>query len=174
VIQVLSGPSLGEVQDDSEVMFALPWDGIAVEQTNPENVSFVISLVPASPGGTVGPISAITVTIVRQARAVAPPEDDTDKPRKETEEQRQQRERTNRGGKDDVYTEGNVTATSCDASPPAVTIANRDGPVTVRLLQEAAKACGSIRVGDYLEADGEKVHEQLFEATDVSVKHPRR
>jgi hypothetical protein len=54
-----------------------------------------------------------------------------------------------------------------------VTIANLDGLVKIRLLGEAAKTCGSIRVGDYLEADGEKIHEHLFEATDVSVKRRR-
>ena len=52
-------------------------------------------------------------------------------------------------------------------------IANKDGLVKVILLGDAAKAAGSIRVGDYLEADGEKQNEQLFEATDVSISHPR-
>ena len=49
-----------------------------------------------------------------------------------------------------------------------MTIANRDGLVTVRLVREAATTCDSIRIGDYLSADGEKINELLFEATDVS------
>ena len=97
------------------------------------------------------------------------PEDDTDKPRRETEEERQQRERTNRGNKADVHTEGNVTAVACDAPWPSVTIANRDGLVQVRLVKGAQQQCSAIQVGDYLEVDGEKVHEQLFDAEDITI-----
>ena len=49
-----------------------------------------------------------------------------------------------------------------------------DGLVKVVLFKDAANAAGSIRVGDYLEADGEKQHEQLFEATDVSISRGGR
>ena len=109
------------------------------------------------------------------APAVGPPvfgatDDGTDTPRKETGEQRQQRERTNRGGKDDVYVEGNVVEVHPEAEPPYVMIGNRDGLVKVVLYKDAAQSASGIKVSDYLEADGEKVHEQLFEATDVSVK----
>jgi hypothetical protein len=44
----------------------------------------------------------------------------------------------------------------------------------VLLLREAATACRSIRVGDYLEADGEKQSEELFEADSVSIERRRR
>jgi hypothetical protein len=37
------------------------------------------------------------------------------------------------------------------------------------LLDEAGKSASSIRVGDYLQAEGEKVHKQLFEAYDVTI-----
>ena len=103
-------------------------------------------------------------------RAVVPPEDDTDKPRKLTEEERQQRQRTNRSGRDDEHTEGNVTAVACDAAIPTITIANRDGLVEVQLLHEAAQSCGSAQAGDYLEADGVKQTEQLFEADSVTLR----
>jgi len=103
-----------------------------------------------------------------------PTEDDTDKPRKLTETERQKRERTNRLGLDDEHPEGNVTAVACDSAPPTVTIANRDGLVEVRLLGEAARVCGAVHVGDYLDADGQKVNEPVYEATDVSVKRPGR
>ena len=39
----------------------------------------------------------------------------------------------------------------------------------VRLLEDARTACRSIRVGDYLTAEGEKVHEQLFDAYEVDI-----
>jgi hypothetical protein len=52
-------------------------------------------------------------------------------------------------------------------------IANRDGLVEVKLVKEAQRACSSISVGDYLEADGEKQHEGLFHADSVEVKRRR-
>ena len=61
-----------------------------------------------------------------------------------------------------------------DLTPPSVTIANRDGNVTVLLLGEARTTCASIRVGDSLKAEGEKQHEFLFEAYDVSFGPPSR
>jgi hypothetical protein len=133
--------------------------------------SILIDQPTARPHAAGEPVVRIDPTAdLGRPAAVPRPEDDTDKPRKETETERQQRERTDRSGKDDVHAEGNVTAVACEAAPPTVTIANRDGLVTVRLLGEAAKACGRTRVGDYLEADGEKLTEQLFEATDVNVQ----
>ena len=44
----------------------------------------------------------------------------------------------------------------------------------VRLLRSAREACASIQVGSYLEADGTKQHEGLFEADDVTIARPRR
>ncbi|MBA3329482.1 MAG: VWA domain-containing protein, partial [Actinobacteria bacterium] len=112
--------------------------------------------------------------------------DDDDKERPLTEEQKQQRERTNTGGLDDTRTEGNVVGMRCElnaAVPSAITgpvsfnpeavpyalIATRDGMQQVRLLYDTKTQCGSMRVGDYLEADGEKQHEFLFEAHNVTV-----
>ena len=63
--------------------------------------------------------------------------------------------------------------TRCDEPWPYVVIANRDGEVEVRLIKEAQAACSSIQVGDYLEADGEKQHEQLFDADSFEVKRRR-
>lgn len=97
------------------------------------------------------------------------PDDDTDSPRRLTTEQRQQQQRTNRSNRDDGHTEGHVIALACDRRPPALSLANRDGSVTVQLLDDAATVCESVRVGDYVEADGEKIHEQLFEATDLTI-----
>lgn len=106
--------------------------------------------------------------------ANSPGDDDTDKPRKETDEQRQLRRNTNQGNKDDVDIEGDVVEIHPEANPRYVVIANRHGLVTVILYGDAQQSAGSIKVGDYLEADGEKIHEQLFEATDVSVSRPGR
>ena len=102
--------------------------------------------------------------------AQAKPDDDTDDRPRLTEEQRQQRERTNRAGLDDYRTEGNVVSIDCAAGPPTVTIANRDGDVTLLLLHEAAAECERARVGDYAEAIGEKQHEQLYEAHQLTLR----
>jgi hypothetical protein len=96
------------------------------------------------------------------------PNNDDEKP-KETEDERRQRARSNRGNRDDEHTEGNVLEVHCEASWPNVVIANRDGEVQVRLVKDAVSACPSIQVGDYLEADGEKQNEQLFDADTVEV-----
>jgi hypothetical protein len=99
----------------------------------------------------------------------ATPKDNKDdiKP-KLTEEQRQQKQHTNKGNRDDVYTEGNVVEVHQDEQPPYVVIGNKDGLVRVNLL--CGDQCPTIKVGDYLEADGEKQSEVLFDATDVDVK----
>src|SRR6266511_1808219 len=90
--------------------------------------------------------------------------------RRLTEEQRQQRLRTDRSSLDDTRAEGNVVAVQCDEGVPVVLIANRDGLQTVQLLYKSRQACASIRVGDYLSGDGEKQHEFLFEAHDVTIE----
>jgi hypothetical protein len=95
------------------------------------------------------------------------PENKDDSPKPRTDEQQQQHQNTNRGNRDDVYTEGNVVEVHQDEQQPYVVIANQDGLVRVNLL--CGSQCPVIRVGDYLEADGEKQHEALFDATDVTV-----
>jgi CSLREA domain-containing protein len=127
-------------------------------------------------GGTLGTPATATVTISDTTppppQTVKPSEDDTDKPRKETDEQRQQRERTNASNRDDYYTEGNVVEVHQDVDPSYVVIGNKDG--LQRVILRCGSQCPTIRVGDYLEADGEKINEQLFEATDVAVRRSTR
>jgi hypothetical protein len=96
-------------------------------------------------------------------------EQDDQRPRKSTEKQRQQDQRTDKSSLDDTRTEGNVVATRCDADIPTVLIANRDGEVTIRLLGETAARCESVLPGDYLEVDGEKINEQLYEADGLTI-----
>ena len=56
---------------------------------------------------------------------------------------------------------------------PYVVIATLDGNQKVRLRADARRACRDIRVGDYLEANGEKQSEVLFDADDVKVRGAR-
>ena len=56
---------------------------------------------------------------------------------------------------------------------PYALIANRDeGAQKILLIRDAAKLCQSIRVGDYLEAEGEKQSEALFHADEVDHQAP--
>jgi hypothetical protein len=95
-------------------------------------------------------------------------EDEKDERRPETEEQRQQRQHTNRAGRDQYATEGNVIAVDQTANPPTITIANRDGNVVLVWIGPRDRF-PTVKVGDYIQVDGEKIHEQLYEITDASV-----
>lgn len=141
--------------------------------------TFTVTLANPQGGATLGTPAVITVTIVDTSVPASPlqGQDDTDPSRKntqeskdvkETQEQQQQRERTNRGNRDDIATEGNVTEVHLDANPPYVVLGNRDGAVRINLL--CGDQCPVIRVGDYIEVDGEKQHEQLYDAEQVTVR----
>jgi len=142
--------------------------------------TFRIEVAAADDAGTTQDFQqAGTLTV---GAAAAQPADDTSsrqhddsksKVQKRTDEQRQQAQRTNAGNLDDTHTEGNVMTLTCDASPPSVEIANRDGRIAILLIGEASTTCGSIAVGDYLDVSGEKQTEQLFEADGVTILHRR-
>lgn len=114
-------------------------------------------------------------------------EDEDDEP-KLTKEQRKQRERTNSGNLDQEQTEGNVVGVRCSSSDPELRvkrgfiskpgetpyalIGNDDGVQQVVFTKGVKSACKNIQVGDYLEAEGAKEHEQLFYADhDVEIRH---
>ena len=63
---------------------------------------------------------------------------------------------------------GGVLSVDCLARPPVITIGNRDGEVAVELRGEAVGDCADIRPGQYLEASGEKIHEQRFIADQIN------
>ena len=131
---------------------------------------------------TPSPTSTATPTVTATATLTPTPtvtpglvittEDNQDKQPHLTDEQRQDRQLTNRSNRDDVYTEGNVVEVHQDEQPPYAVIANRDGLVRVNLL--CGNQCPTIRIGDYLEVDGQKQTELLFDATDVTVSRSGR
>jgi hypothetical protein len=93
--------------------------------------------------------------------------DDDKQSRQQTEEQRRQSDHTNRSGRDDVYTEGDVSAVDLSKQPPEITIVTRDGPQIVQL--RCGDQCPSVKVGDYVEVDGTKQNEGLFYADTVTI-----
>jgi YD repeat-containing protein len=133
-------------------------------------------------GAVQGFESAGELTVLAAASAPAPPpsgpavesappvKEEPEESRRLTEQERWQQSRTNAGSREDERIEGDVLAVDCTARPPTITIGNRDGEVTVELRGEAAGDCGRIRPGQYLEADGEKVHEQRFLADRISAE----
>jgi len=126
-------------------------------------------------------VGAFEVEVLRAAND--PNNDD-----EEDEARRRRRTRNNATrGEAESRTEGDVVGVRCTNSDPIpvlergfivepdmlpyALIANRDeGAQKLLLIREAAKLCQHIRVGDYLEADGEKQSEALFHADDVDVR----
>lgn len=123
----------------------------------------------------------------RQCGVKANDEDEDDEP-KLTKEQRKQRERTNTGNLDNEKTEGNVVGVRCSGSDPEprlrrgfiskpneaayALIGTADGVQQVVFTKSVRSACKDVQVGDYLEAEGAKEHEQLFYADrDVEIRH---
>jgi streptogramin lyase len=148
-------------------------DNIGLFQIDPSNGSQSV----VANGGDLGGPNALTIVPASPEVAASAPTvdpgprpsvDDSDKPKRETETERRQRERTNRLGLDDYHTEGNVVEVHLDEDPPFVVIGTRDGLVNVELACGAS--CPTIRVGDYLNAEGEKIHEGRFIATDLDVE----
>jgi hypothetical protein len=132
----------------------------------------------ATPTATASPtvlpsVTTLTPTVASTATVTATPtlppvkEDKPDSGRFKTEEQKQQEQQTNRSNRSDVVTEGNVLAIETGPDGLSITIANVDGPVIIVL--RCGASCPTIRPGDYVEVEGEKIHEQLYEAEHVDV-----
>jgi hypothetical protein len=119
---------------------------------------------------TVGPVSAqgATSPAVPAATARIQPESDP-APRRLSPEQRQQRRRTDASSLDDTRTEGSVLNIDCASQPPTASIAGMDGSVVLRLYADAASGCRSLTPGLYVRAEGEKVHELLYEIDSLDI-----
>jgi hypothetical protein len=113
---------------------------------------------------TPSPTASVTLTPISRAVPVRA-EDDNDNGDSESRISRQRRERTNQLGFDDYHIEGNVVDVVLDADQPYAVIGTRDG--LVRVMLPCKDGCPRVRVGDYLEADGVKQTEQLFQADSV-------
>jgi hypothetical protein len=111
-----------------------------------------------SPAGA-APAASVTAPPAATGAASSKPHDD-DEPRR----------RSNRQSRDDTHIEGDVVAVDVGARPPTITIASRDGEVTLRLRDDAREQAEGVRVGDYVEARGEKVHEGLYDVDGLDVE----
>jgi hypothetical protein len=119
-----------------------------------------------------GPLSLVGQQQAEEQRN-DPNNDDEDDDRNLTDDEKRNRAHGNKAGKDDYETQGDVVEVHCDASPPEIVIANRDGNVVVRVLAKSSDfQCSWASVGDYLTVDsGEKQNEQLYDAYDLTLEH---
>jgi len=70
---------------------------------------------------------------------------------------------------DDHSLNGQVLEINTLKDPPEMIIGSVDGQVVVRMLKTDEIARNGVKIGDYVEVVGEKIHELLFEATEISV-----
>jgi len=136
---------------------------------------FTVQVAGRADSGAEDPFAtATTIQVGDPGRVVpSPPNDDgkdeqPERSRKETDEQRQQRERGNAAGQDQYRTEGNVVEVHLDQKPPYLIIGTRDGQVRLNLRGDAARM--TVKVGDYVTAEGEKISEQRYEIDDLEIE----
>ena len=87
--------------------------------------------------------------------------DDKDKDKEKAKQEKAENE--------DRVLNGQVLEIDTLKNPPEIIIGSVDGQTVIRVLKTDEIALNGIRLGDYIEANGEKLHEQLFEATQLSV-----
>lgn len=81
-----------------------------------------------------------------------------DKSKKKSNNEKQY---TNQSGDDDHRIEGKIKAIDLAGPTPTITLFGKDGDIVLELRGDAADFKG--KVGDYVSAYGEKVHEGLYE-----------
>ena len=80
-----------------------------------------------------------------------------------------EKERREKAENEDRIINGQVLEIDSLKDPPELIIGSVDGQTVVRVLKTDEITKNGIHLGDYIQADGEKIHEQLFEATMLSV-----
>jgi hypothetical protein len=85
------------------------------------------------------------------------------------------KDNSNKGddGDEDHVARGMVLGIDTLKDPPELILAGADGEMVVRVLKTDEIALNGVRLCDHLKVEGEKIHEYLFEATqiDVETKH---
>jgi hypothetical protein len=80
-----------------------------------------------------------------------------------------EKERREKAENEDRVINGQVLEIDTLKNPPEIVLGSVDGQTIVRVLKTDEISLNGVHLGDYIEADGEKIHEQLFEATQISV-----
>ncbi|MCC7369180.1 MAG: hypothetical protein IT306_12195 [Chloroflexi bacterium] len=84
---------------------------------------------------------------------------------------RDNKDRKNQGSDDDEdhTLNGQVLEIDTLKDPPELVLGSVDGLTVIRVLKTDEIAINGVRLGDYIQAKGEKQSEVLFEATELSV-----
>lgn len=118
-------------------------------------VSFTVTtLMPLLP--TAEPALAL-VSMVTDAGATVRKDDDK---RRKSKEDKNEEERV---------LNGQVVEINTLADPPQLIVGTVDGLAVVRVLKTDEIARNGVQLGDYVEATGNKVNEELFDADELSV-----
>ena len=86
-------------------------------------------------------------------------------------QEKDQKEKKPQSSDDDEDHKLNAQVLEIDTlkDPPELIVGSVDGQTVIRVLKTDEIAINAVRLGDYIEAKGEKINEQLFEATELSV-----
>jgi hypothetical protein len=79
------------------------------------------------------------------------------------------KEKAEKDANEDRVINGQVLEINTLKDPPELILGSVDGETVVRVLKTDEIVRNGVRLGDYIQADGEKINEQLFEATQISV-----
>lgn len=86
------------------------------------------------------------------------------------DEKGEKKEKKSQGSDDaDHVLNGQVLDINTLKDPPELVVGTVDGESVIRVLKTDEIAMNGVRIGDYVEVNGEKISEQLFEATQVTV-----
>ena len=85
---------------------------------------------------------------------------------KDKEKEKEKREKAEN---EDRVMNGQVLEINTLKDPPEIILGSVDGQTVVRVRKTDEITRNGVHLGDYIQADGEKIHEQLFEATMLSV-----
>ena len=90
---------------------------------------------------------------------------------KDNDKDKDQKDKHDKGGDhdEDHVLNGQVIDMNTLKDPPELYVGGVDGMTTVKVLKTDEIDINGVRLGDYIQANGEKVNEQLFEATELSV-----
>ncbi|MCC7372999.1 MAG: hypothetical protein IT306_31590 [Chloroflexi bacterium] len=118
-----------------------------------------VMLAAASGSGVAAPGGDVSVA---EASPFAGKKDD-----KDSKGKKEKKQDDDRG--DDFVLNGQVLEVRAEKDPPELIVGTVDGRTLIRVLKTDEIARNGVGVGDYVELTGEKINEQLFEATEISV-----
>ncbi len=88
---------------------------------------------------------------------------------KNDDKNKENRKNVGNDSDEDHVLRGQVLEIDTLKDPPQLLMGTADGSSVVKVLKTDEIAVNGVRLGDHIEVSGEKVHELLFEATQISI-----